>query len=106
MYAVYFVFFVSFVDKTAVFSVPNDLHRPGVQDESVLAAMDQHDVQYIQRADRADAFDQAGFAVSVQGLQREPAGIDLAAFGHELVDLGGVVWCPGKASSPKRGKPR
>jgi len=67
------------------------LHRPSIQNESVLAAMDQYDVQDIKWTDRADTFDQAGFAVPVQSLQREPAGINFAAFGHEFVDLVGVV---------------
>src|SRR5258705_8635694 len=61
--------------------------RPGVENERVLLAVEQDQIEHIERVDRLDAFDQRAFAVAVQGLQCEAARIDLATFGDELGDL-------------------
>src|SRR5271154_5337884 len=60
------------------------LERPSVQHEGVFVAMEQREIQHIERTDRDDAGDQRGLAMAVQRLQRETARVDLAAFGHEL----------------------
>src|ERR1700733_3277315 len=49
--------------------------------------MQQHEIEHVERVDRPDPLDQRRFTVAVQRLQREPAGIGLAALGHELRDL-------------------
>src|SRR3989344_702501 len=69
--------------------------RPGVEDEGLLLAVQQDDVQHIQRVDGLDAFDQRAFAEAIQGLQGEATGVDLAAFGEELGDLVVEVQVPG-----------
>src|SRR5450755_1920939 len=62
--------------------VPSE--RPGVEHEGVLVAVKQCQIQYVERTDRNDAGNQGWLAVSVERLQRKTAGIDLAAFCHEL----------------------
>src|ERR1700678_1339908 len=52
--------------------------RPGVEDEGVVAAMQQHEVEHVERVDWPDPLDQRRFAVAVQRLQRKAAGIGLA----------------------------
>src|SRR5258707_1884778 len=49
--------------------------------------MDEDEVEHVQRANRPYALDQRRFAVAVEGLQREPAGVDFAVLAHELRDL-------------------
>src|SRR3984957_298679 len=61
--------------------------RPGVEDEGVVAAMQEHEVEHVERVDRPDALDQRRLTVPVKRLQREAAGIDFAALGDELRDL-------------------
>ena len=63
------------------------LKRPGVENDGVGLAVQQHDVEHVERADRDDAFDQRTLAMAVQRLERETARIDLAAFRDELRDL-------------------
>src|ERR1700684_457524 len=46
--------------------------------------MQQHEIEHVERVDRPDPLDQRRFTVAVQRLQREPAGLGLAALGHEL----------------------
>lgn len=72
------------------------LERPGIQDDGVGFLMDQHEVEHIERIDRPDAFDQRGFAVAVQCLQGEAAGVDLAALVHEALELIVEVLCAGE----------
>src|SRR5262245_42994432 len=60
---------------------------PRVENERVALAMEQDDVEHVERIDRTDAFHQCAFAVAVQRLQRETARIHLAAFGDELLEL-------------------
>src|SRR3954470_12368477 len=64
--------------------------------------MQQHEVEHVERVDRAYAFDQRALAVTVQRLQREAAGVDLAAFGHELRDLVIEVLMPRERGIPER----
>jgi hypothetical protein len=49
--------------------------------------MQEHEVENVERVDRPDALDQRRFAVPIERLQREAAGIGLAALGDELGDL-------------------
>jgi hypothetical protein len=49
--------------------------------------MQKHEVEHIERVDRPYPLDQRRLAVAVECLQREPAGIGLAALGDELGDL-------------------
>src|SRR5450432_3549197 len=63
------------------------LESPGVHDEGAALAVDQHQIQHVQRIDRANAFDQRAFAVPIERLQREATGKHFAALAHELLDL-------------------
>ena len=63
------------------------LERPGVQHESVVASVQQNEIEDIKRADRPNTGQQRPFAVTVKHLQCETAAINLAAFTHELGEL-------------------
>src|SRR6516225_10198508 len=49
--------------------------RPGVQLESVVAPVQQDQIQHVERVDRSDAGDQRWLAVAIERLQCEAAGI-------------------------------
>ena len=61
--------------------------RPGVEDERVVALVEQEDVEHVERADGPDPWNERRLAVAVERLEREPARVDLAALGHEGADL-------------------
>src|ERR1700712_2040598 len=61
--------------------------RPGVDDHRVIALVQEDAVEDVEGVDHADALDEGRLAMPVEGLGREPAGIDLAALGHELLQL-------------------
>src|SRR5450830_1083247 len=75
---------------------PLQLQRPGIEDERVVAAMQQCQVKHVEWIDRTNARNQRWFAMTVQRLQGKTAGIDLAAFFHELGDLLVEVLMTGK----------
>jgi hypothetical protein len=49
--------------------------------------MEQDQIEHVERAHRDDPGHQRRLAVAVEGLQREPAGVDFAALFHEAGDL-------------------
>lgn len=55
-----------------------------MDDDGARAPVDEIDVQHIQGIDRDDARDEGLLGLAIQRLGREAAGIDLAAFRHEL----------------------
>src|ERR1700722_5716197 len=57
--------------------------RPGVQDEGVVALVEEHDVEHVEGVDRPDTRQERRLTVAVERLEREAARIDLSAFGHE-----------------------
>src|SRR5579862_7336142 len=61
--------------------------RPGVEDESVVPAVKEDQIEHVERADRFDPFDERRLAVAVEGLQRKTAGVDFSTFAHELLHL-------------------
>src|ERR1700736_2145729 len=61
--------------------------RPGVENEGAVLAVQEDQVEHIKRVDRPDARNERRFAVTVEGLQGKSAGVDLAAFAHELGQL-------------------
>src|SRR5688572_11139048 len=74
---------------------PARLHGPSVQNESVTLAMQQNQIEHVERIDRPNSLDQTGLAVPVQGLQCEAARIGLASLHHELLQgivHGEVTW--------------
>src|SRR5688572_17641505 len=75
---------------------PERSQRPGVDDEGVVAPVQQDDIEHVQRVDRSHALDQCALAVPVQRLQRKTAGVDLAALAHELRDLAVHGQMPGE----------
>src|SRR5260370_3914427 len=64
-----------------------DSHRPGVNHESVVLAVQKNEIEHIERIDRPDSRNKRWLAVTVKRLQRKAARIDLAAFTHELGQL-------------------
>ncbi len=82
------------------------LHRPGVDDDRVIPHVEQFEIEYIQRVDGANAFQQGGFAVAVQRLQGKAAGVDFPAFGHKLRQLIGVVLMAWESFGAEGGNPR
>src|SRR5882672_11204816 len=66
---------------------PADSHRPGVNHESVVLAVQKNEIEHIERIDRPDSRNKRRLAVTVKRLQRKAARIDLAAFPHELGQL-------------------
>src|SRR5882757_11287092 len=78
--------------------------RPGVEDERVVPAVQEDDVEDVERADRDHPGDQRAFAMPVQRLEGEAAGIDLAAVGHDLLDAVVEVEVPGEGLVAELGK--
>src|SRR6202048_3126503 len=62
-------------------------HRPGVNHKGVVLAVQENEIEYIERIDRPDSGNERRLAVTVERLQRKAACIDLAAFAHELGQL-------------------
>lgn len=62
------------------------LKRPGIENEGVLPAVQENNVEYIERADWNHPRHERTLAVPVERLQRETAGVDLAAIGDDLLD--------------------
>src|SRR3954468_2695536 len=79
------------------------LERPGVEDEGVRLAMQEDDVEHVEWIDGPYAGQQRGFGLTIEGLQREAARIDLAPFGHEGADLVVDHQVTGKCFAPQLG---
>src|SRR5690606_1668696 len=62
-------------------------HRPSIDDERAVLAMQQDQVEHVQGIDGSNAFDQGGLPVSVEGLESETTRVHLAPFRHELLEL-------------------
>src|SRR5262245_61727318 len=62
-------------------------HRPGVNHEGVVLAVQENEIEHIERIDRSYSGNKRRLAVTVKRLQRKAARIDLAAFAHELGEL-------------------
>src|SRR5580658_283021 len=61
--------------------------RPGVENERVVSTVKEDDVEDVERAYRAYAGNQRGFAVAIERLEGEAARVDLAPLGHEGTHL-------------------
>src|ERR1700737_1818800 len=66
--------------------------------------MEQHQIQHIERIDRADAWDQRRLTVSVQRLEGKAARVHPAAFFHEDLDLIVEVMMTRECVVSERGK--
>src|SRR5260370_8664999 len=62
-------------------------HRPGMNHKGVVPAVQENEIEHIERTDRPDPGNKRRLAVTVKRLQRKAARIDLAAFAHELGQL-------------------
>src|SRR5258706_1514710 len=66
---------------------PQRSHRPGVNHKSVVPAVQENEIEHIERIDRPDSRNKRWLSVTVKRLQRQAARIDFAALAHELGQL-------------------